>query len=278
MRKYLCSLFEKCHSCSILGTLICVSGILITISIAALGYSFFQISSIESAKRDLDEIKKEYQSTLDMLKKVQDFSIEDYDSIDTDTFIHAYDSIEIFKNLYIATAIIATKRGSKKDALLAWSQATYINPNNMLCNYRLGIEYFKNARDSKDKSLQEDYFKQSIKYLSHETLSNHPQALYHLALSKLRYIDFQVDDKQKYDLAKQAIITLNQTDKSKHPIGNVTRNLAYAYYIAAKYSPDQFLAQKYRDKASIYCEEIHGLAEFEKFYKKYCNECIKSPQ
>lgn len=271
-------IFRECRTCSILGAFISISGILIASSVGLLGYSFFEMSEVKSAKKELDTIKHEYQSTLFLLKKVSDFSPNDYDAIDSSAFSHAIEAIEAFKNLFIAQAIIATKSGSPEDALGAWRQAVYINPDNMLCNYGLGMEYFKSAINSKNQQNQKDLLEHSIHYLSHKSLSRHPQALYHLALSNLRYMDFKPDKKQKYELARNAIIVLNNTDKANHPVGNVERNLAYAYCKAAQYSPDRRLAEEYREKSEIYFNKIRGLVAFDNFYERHHDECMKLPK
>lgn len=275
MNKLLNKFLDNCPSCSILGALISIATMLIGISIAVLTYSFFQKSDIDQAKKELEVLKKEYQLTLQNLKKVQDFSPEDYDAIDRDAFMHAHEALKGFKNIYIASAIIATKYGSNEDALYAWRQAAFINPDNRLCNYGLGMEYFKSAVKAKDKTVAKVFFEQSIKYLSHKSLSGHPQALYHLAIANLRSIDFKSDNKQKYELARQAIIVLNNTDKSKHPVGNVARNQALAYCLAGKYSPDKSLSQEYKNQSAKYFNEIHGLVDFDSFYDKFYKECTK---
>ncbi len=223
-------------------------------------------------------IKHEYQSTIYLLKKISDFSPNDYDAIDNTAFFHAVEAIEAFKNIFIAQAIIATKSGTSEDALSAWRQAVYINPDNMICNYGIGMEYFKNAINSKDEQIQRKFLERSSHYLSHKSLSRHPQALYHRALSNLRYMDFQPEKKRKYELARNAIIVLNNTDKTNYPIGNVERNLAYAYCKAAQYSPNIKLAKEYREKSEIYFNKIRGLVAFDNFYERHHDECMKLPK
>lgn len=242
-----------------------------TLSAAILAYTVYEKDQVLEAKKELFEIKREYQATLDILKKVNDFSPDDYDAIDNRAFFQARETVKVYKNLYIAKAIVATKSGTPEDALRAWQEAVYINPDDMLCNYGLGMEHFKSANRNNDKS----HFEKAIKYLSHKNLSRHPQALYHSALSNLRCSYFQQDNKKNYEYARNAIDCLNATDKSSHPVGNIERNLALAYCMASKYSPNIALAKEYRDKSAKNFHYIQGLAAFSYFYDKYYNKCME---
>lgn len=277
MKKTLFTIMKKCRSCSILGTLITVAGILIAISGVLMTYSIVKMSEVTSARKELNEIKMEYQSTLNILKKVYDFSPHGMEAIDANAYNQDLEAIEAFKNLFIAKAIVATRSGGREEAIAAWKEALLLHPESKLCNYGLGMEYFKLGISTEDIEKEREYLNDAIQYLSHKSLSNHPQALYHIALAQLRTLDCYDKREKKYQLARDAIVVLNNTDKSKHPVGNVERNLAYAYCKASKYTRDINLAKEYREKSAEYFKYVHSLVLFDDFYAKHYEECMKLP-
>lgn len=268
--------FAKCRTCSMLSVLIGISAILITTSFFILGYSIYKVRDISEAKRELAEVKKEYESVTRELKKLQNFSPEQYEAISRRSYADAREALGIFQNIFIAAAMLATRNGTPEDAIAAWKQALYLNPESRICNYGLGMEYFKaGINDKAEKEHERECLEQAVKYLSDKSLYDDPQAQYHLAIASLRIIDRKRDRQAKYEKARSAIAVLENTDPGKQPLGNVARNLAYAYCLAARYAPDPALSMNYKRSSAEYFAEIKGLKDFEYFYEKHYQNCVK---
>lgn len=266
----------QCRMCSISGVLLGVSTIVLTATLFIFGVNFIRSSEITNAQNELKEIKRQYEEVIIGLQKLQNFSPEQYDNIGKKSYTEAGEALTVFRNVFIAAAMLTTQNGSRQDAIAAWKLALHTNIDSKICSYGLAMEYFRagtsGTLDSKNAQL---YLENAIKYFSASSLLNNPQAQYHIALASLRLMDFKQDGKEKYKLAYSAIETLSRTDPSKHPLGNVDRNLAYAYCIAGRYSTDNTLKMHYKVQSEKYFAVLKDVPEFIEFYEKHHQTCMQ---
>ena len=276
---------DECKRCSLSYFFLQISTVLVTVVIGIIGFNLYSGYQLDKAKEELEKIKKEYMDIIYVVKDFKEFSPEDFDSLGSPVQKEAEEAMKIFRNIFIASAILSNKCEDSDERIEGWKVALRNNPDSKLCYYGLGMAYFKAAIEFDKKcpigrshgdSEEYEYINGAIKNLSNKLLINTPTAQYHLALAHLRMANNSLV-KYKGDRLHHAYLSidaLEKIDRKKENSINIDYNMGIACCIISRNTEDRQRKKEYLDKAIGFLDPLKNIPDFGPINKHY-SDCTR---
>lgn len=275
---------NNCGRCNRSSFIIQIATYFLAIAFGLTTFNVYTWIKLDDAKDDLEKIKNEYMEIIYVVKDFKDFSPEEFDSLGREVQKEAAEAMKIFRNIFIASAILSNTCEDKDERIEGWKIALRNNPDSRLCYYGLGMAYVKAAIEQNSKTKKDllndakkeyEYLQGAIRYLSHPSIRDVSTALYHLGLAHLMLSKDVHSPKSndKYYHAYEALEAINHVDKRKEKISDIDTNLGIAYCIMSRNINNKDKKAEYLDIARHYLNPLKDIPGLELIREHY-NDCI----